>query len=130
MLNEDAPLELWDCKAEGDYPAQQMLLLDPGTLPISLPPTTPPPQRQDKTYFGTTVTAYFKFAAAKHTSDEYSTWMKNFMWVNTPLVVFTTPDVVPMFQQLRQHRPTVYYTYPSVHTGAQLDDKYILGRSV
>jgi hypothetical protein len=48
----------------------------------------------------TIVTAYFQLPS-KHTSAEYGKWMANMLSMKDAMVVFTSPDLVPMIQQLR-----------------------------
>jgi len=50
----------------------------------------------------TIVTAYFKITS-KHTHTEYNQWMENTMSLNDPMVIYTSPDLVPAMKRLRSH---------------------------
>ena len=50
----------------------------------------------------TIVTAYFEFPS-KHTSGEFSSWMRNMLSLQDPMVIFTTQDKEEMFYRMRGH---------------------------
>mmetsp|Transcript_23561 Transcript_23561/g.38386 ORF Transcript_23561/g.38386 Transcript_23561/m.38386 type:complete len:665 (-) Transcript_23561:97-2091(-) len=50
----------------------------------------------------TIVTAYFNIDS-KHPHDDYIRWMKNMLSLKDPMVIFTSPDMVPTFHSLRSH---------------------------
>ncbi|KAK9759598.1 hypothetical protein K7432_017237 [Basidiobolus ranarum] len=59
----------------------------------------------------TLVSAYFPLTASKHSSDEYKKWLSNFLSnVNTPMVIYTTPQFAPTIQELRGDFPTIIRT--------------------
>jgi hypothetical protein len=50
----------------------------------------------------TIVTAYFEFPS-KHSSEEYTTWMKNMLSLQDPMVIFTSADKEESIYQMRTH---------------------------
>lgn len=50
----------------------------------------------------TIVTAYFDIPS-KHSSDEYAAWIANMLSLQDAMVIYTTADKVPEFEQLRAH---------------------------
>jgi len=50
----------------------------------------------------TIVTAYFEFPS-KHTNGEFSSWMRNMLSLQDPMVIFTTQDKVETFYRMRGH---------------------------
>jgi galactoside 2-L-fucosyltransferase 1/2 len=50
----------------------------------------------------TIVTAYFEFAS-KHSSEEYSSWMKNMLSLQDPMVIFTSADKEDEIYRMRAH---------------------------
>jgi len=48
----------------------------------------------------TIVTAYFRLKS-KYAASEYDTWMKHFLSIQDPIVVFTSPDLVSTIRDLR-----------------------------
>eukprot|EP00985_Skeletonema_marinoi_P026668 scaffold20879_cov197-Skeletonema_marinoi.AAC.1 len=56
----------------------------------------------DQSSPATIVTAYFKIKS-KHTHTEYNQWMGNTMSLHDPMVIYTSPDLVPAIKRLRSH---------------------------
>lgn len=50
----------------------------------------------------TIVTAYYPLQKAKHSITEYREWIENFCQIPKPMVIFTTSELVPLFQELRK----------------------------
>jgi len=53
----------------------------------------------------TLVTCYYPVKTGKHSEDAYMSWIKNFMKLNSPVVVFTTQDYEKKIKTLREDRP-------------------------
>ena len=55
----------------------------------------------------TVVTAYFPIRS-KYGKESYMEWMKTMLSLTDAMVVFTTPDMVPLLRPLRTHAPTEF----------------------
>lgn len=65
-------------------------------------------------YLSTTVTAFFLTKEdVKHSQDKYREWYERFLKVNTAMVIYTNPKMVPHFTALRGNRPTHFIVYDS-----------------
>ena len=84
----------------------------------------------------TLVTCYFLVSGAKHSSEAYARWMSNFLSpVQTPMVIFTTPELAPKIMKLRgkfAHLTELIvdfdvWTFPSVleHAEAYRSTQYL-----
>ncbi len=78
------------------------------TMYFDSPPASPAPPAPPIAYVTpelpglTIVTAYYS-VPSKHSNEEYSGWIKNFMSLQDPVVVFTSPDLAPWIAGLRSH---------------------------
>lgn len=55
-----------------------------------------------KSHPNTIVTAYFR-VSSKHSSQNYDLWMKNFLSLQDPMVVFTQPELFMQIKNFRSH---------------------------
>lgn len=64
----------------------------------------------------TLVTAYFNFNnRAKHSVTEYKVWAERFFGhINAPVVLHTTLDLRPQFEQMRGSKPTSFVIHADV----------------
>jgi len=53
----------------------------------------------------TLVTCYYPVKTGKHSENDYMSWIKNFMKLKSPVVVFTTQEYVEKIKTLREDRP-------------------------
>ena len=59
----------------------------------------------------TLVTAYYSIPS-KAPQNTYLTWAKNFMTLEAPIVLFTTPELEPTFKNIRGNKPMYIITKP------------------
>lgn len=66
----------------------------------------------------TIVTAYFQLPISKKNHDQYIQWMKNMLFIQTPMVIFSDEISKPLITEIRGNLPTHYITidFPDFYT--------------
>ena len=60
----------------------------------------------------TIVSAYYVTGTKKNTHETYMKWIKNFFTLGSPIVLFTSPDLVDILKQLRGSKPIHIISLP------------------
>lgn len=79
----------------------------------------------------TLVTAFFPIRS-KFPSEQYMTWARTFMSLESPIVLFTIPSLVNVFQEMRGNRPIciIDVEFDNLYMWRTYSDKWIAHHSL